>query len=287
MNWGHDQLANDLADHLRSSGDREVWTNMQLGPSGSCRPDVYCIAKSYAHFQVDAYECKVTASDLRHDLTEGKWQKYREYAHRVWFAVPQGLSHADVPRECGVIVRHDKVWRSARRPVAIPLDTLPHDAWMKLVIDGLSRARRNAVPEPRSASDWHLSRTLRKKFGDQVADLMDARRYASDRFATRTKELEAAGETARQAAEEIVRNAREQARRQTERLDVAQAALAEAVGLPRDVAINELVAAVHNLAHAFDSNFNIESVIRALKALQSMKVRTEIAIPDAQMERAA
>lgn len=84
-----------------------------------------------------------------------------------------------------------------------------------------------------------------------------------------------------------MRNAREQARRQTERLDVAQAALAEAVGLPRDVAINELVAAVHNLAHAFDSNFNIESVIRALKALQSMKVRTEIAIPDAQMERAA
>lgn len=272
MTWDHNQLANDLADHLRTSGDRAVWTDMQLGPSGSCRPDVYAIAKSYAHFQVDAYECKVTASDLRHDLTAGKWQKYREYAHRVWFALPQGLSHADVPRECGIIIRHDRVWRSARRPVAIPLDTLPHDAWMKLVIDGLIRVRESSVPEPRSANEWHLARTLRKKLGDQVADLMDARANANNRFEMRTKELEEAGDKARQQAEEIVRNAREQARRQTERLSTAQRALAEAIGLPEDVEMSELITAVHNLAHAFDSQHGIESVIRSLKALQSLKV---------------
>ena len=42
----HDELAADLAAHLR--GERTmVWTDMQLGSSGSVRPDVYTIAKSY------------------------------------------------------------------------------------------------------------------------------------------------------------------------------------------------------------------------------------------------
>ena len=33
MTWRHDELADDLAAHLRGGTDRMVWTDMQLGPS--------------------------------------------------------------------------------------------------------------------------------------------------------------------------------------------------------------------------------------------------------------
>ncbi|WP_155772611.1 hypothetical protein [Burkholderia vietnamiensis] len=32
MNWNHDDLAGDLAAHLRGASDRLVWTDMQLEP---------------------------------------------------------------------------------------------------------------------------------------------------------------------------------------------------------------------------------------------------------------
>jgi len=104
-NLTHNQVADSLAAHLRGNTDRMVWTDTQLGPAGSPRPDVFTINKSYSRFAADAYEVKVSVSDLRHDLTEGKWQKYRRFAHRVWFAFPRGLAPiTEVPRECGVIL---------------------------------------------------------------------------------------------------------------------------------------------------------------------------------------
>lgn len=272
MKWQHDALADDLAGHLRASGDRAAWTNMQLGPSGTCRPDVYAIAKSYAHFQVDAYECKVSTTDLRHDLTTGKWQKYRAYAHRVWFAVPKGLSIDDIPRECGVIVRHEQVWRAARKPVSIPLETLPHDTWIKLIIDGLCREVTFWEPRPRSRNSWDLVTAARKKFGDEVADLLQSRRSATNQYEMATEALEKSAEEASARAADIVRAAGDQARRQTDRLNEAQRELAVAVGLSADCPITELVATVHNLASVFDSNFGIERTIKSLQALQSLKV---------------
>lgn len=44
----HDELAADLAAKLRTDR-RMVWTDIQLGPSGSPRPDVYAIFKSFSH----------------------------------------------------------------------------------------------------------------------------------------------------------------------------------------------------------------------------------------------
>lgn len=63
----HDDLQEDLATHLRGNTDRMVWTNTQLGPVGSPRPDVFTVDKSFARFAADAYEVKVSVSDLRHD----------------------------------------------------------------------------------------------------------------------------------------------------------------------------------------------------------------------------
>lgn len=167
--WGHDELQEDLAEHLSSNPSRMVWADMQLGPSGSPRPDVFTLEKSYSKFRPRIYEVKISRSDFRHDVTEGKWIKYLDFACCVTFAVPQGLIRKDeVPRGCGLIVRHNKVWRHLKKPTLQSVETLDHLAWMKLLIDGVSRERlanRRVV-----ANEYRYMRAVRKKLGDEVAD---------------------------------------------------------------------------------------------------------------------
>ena len=122
MKWGHDQLANDLAEHLAKQTDRIIWTDMQLGPSGSPRPDVYSIPKSYSGYKPIAYECKVSVSDFRSDITKGKWQSYLKYSSGVIFAVPKGLiTKDDLPKGCGLIVRSENGWRMVKGPTLTPI----------------------------------------------------------------------------------------------------------------------------------------------------------------------
>ena len=166
--WKHDDLAHDLAQHLRSD-KRMVWTDMQLGPSGSARPDVYTLERSYSRPLPTAYEVKISRSDLRSDTTSGKWQKYLAYAGAVIFAVPDGLcTAADIPTGCGLMVRKAQTWRHVRKATRQSC-VLPMDACMKLLIDGVSRTVGNRIPQPRRADLWRDNEAVRKKFGDAVA----------------------------------------------------------------------------------------------------------------------
>lgn len=166
--WKHDELAADLAGNLMAP-DRMVWTDMQLGPSGSPRPDVYTIQKSYSKPIPMAFEVKVSRSDLRSDTTSGKWQSYLQFASGVTFAVPDGLcTVADIPDGCGLIVRKAEVWRYARRPTLQKV-TPPFSACMKLLIDGVSRAYRGETPHPRRVELWKEHEAVRKRFGEAVA----------------------------------------------------------------------------------------------------------------------
>lgn len=166
--WKHDELAADLAGYL-SGPELMVWTDMQLGPSGSPRPDVYTLRRSYSKPHPMAYEVKISRSDLRSDTTSGKWQSYLKYAGGVVFAVPDGLcTVADIPDGCGLIVRKAEVWRYARRPTLQHV-TLPMDACMKLLIDGVNRTFKGVQPAPRRAELWRENEAVRKKFGAAVA----------------------------------------------------------------------------------------------------------------------
>ena len=164
----HDELAFDLAGYL-AGPSMMVWTDMQLGPSGSPRPDVYTIRKSYSKPMPMAFECKVSRSDLRSDTTSGKWQSYLKFAAAVVFAAPDGLcTVADIPDGCGLIVRKAAAWRYVRRPTlqnVVP----PFDACMKLLIDGVHRAYVPRSPIPRAATTWELNARVRAKFGEAVA----------------------------------------------------------------------------------------------------------------------
>lgn len=166
--WKHDDLARDLAQHLRSD-KRLVWTDMQLGPSGSPRPDVYTLECSYSKPLPTAYECKISRADLRSDTTSGKWQKYLQYAGAVIFAVPDGLcTPAEIPTGCGLIVRKAQTWRHVRKATRAHV-SLPMEACMKLLIDGVARTVGAHVPQPRRLELWSEHKAVRKKFGEAVA----------------------------------------------------------------------------------------------------------------------
>ena len=151
-----------------------IWCDVQLGPAGSPRPDVYTIDKSFAKFRANAYEVKSNASDLRRDITAGKWQNYLKYAHAVWFALPAALAkREDVPAGCGIIAFNGNGWRTVRRPVINVLTQLPRETSIKLLI---KQCEYNTyVPENRSAylaEEKALSKIneqVRKLFGEEQA----------------------------------------------------------------------------------------------------------------------
>lgn len=181
--WLHDDLAADLAQYIRAP-DRMVWQDMQLGPSGSPRPDVYTIQKSYSKPCPTAFEVKVSRSDLRSDTTSGKWQSYLKFAQCVVFAVPDGLcTVAEIPQACGLIVRKQEVWRYVRKPTRQQV-TIPFDACMKLLIDGVNRVTEARQIGPRTINSWAEHDGIRKKYGEAVAlaarDLFAAQKRADD-----------------------------------------------------------------------------------------------------------
>lgn len=268
----HDELQEDLAAHLRGNTDRMVWTNTQLGPAGSPRPDVFTVDKSYARFACDAYEIKVSVSDLRRDVTSGKWQSYRKFAHRVWFAFERGLATLDnIPRECGVIVRGESgTWRAARKPVSQVLDTLPRDAWLKLLIEAQPTDVFGHRKEPRRANEWAVQQLAREKLGDRFAELFAERRLAEGHYERRTAELRGA---ANQIAEEIAdqrKRALEREGHLQARLTESQAALAEALGLTREHSIEDLTQRMSRLRWALNTSGGINRAIKDLQELQGM-----------------
>lgn len=173
MSWRHDALADDLASHLLDAR-RMVWTNLQLGPHGSPRPDVYTLDKSFVRPNPRAFECKVSVSDFRSDVTAGKWQNYLAYAQGVTFAVPHGLvTKSDIPQGCGLMTRSERGWATVRKPTLATLDRIPEEALLKLLIDGCQREFRAYQIE--ATSRYVEREQIRKKLSQDVAQALDQR----------------------------------------------------------------------------------------------------------------
>lgn len=215
--WGHDELMYDLAEHL-DRPERMLWTDMQLGPMHSPRPDIFLMAKTYSNPRGIVYEIKVSVADFRSDVTTGKWQKYLDFACGVYFACPKGLiTKNDVPPTCGLILRSEKGWRSAKAPVLSPVD-LDWLVMMKLLIDGIERH----TPERRAKYYQSFIETKKANeiLGNDVAtavqDLQRTRRKQAKLQEVIDAQLKTANESAqsirddaRAVAEEYKRNVTE------------------------------------------------------------------------------
>lgn len=267
----HDELQEDLATHLRGNTDRMVWTNTQLGPVGSPRPDVFTVDKSYSRFAADAYEIKISVSDLRRDVTSGKWQSYRKYAHRVWFAFPRGLVPLDeIPRECGVICRSEKGWRAARKPIAQVLDTLPRDAWLKLLIESAPSDVFGKPVEPRTANDWLLAAAARKKFGTLVGDLLQSRSAADGAFERATEKRRAAAAEIDAEIAEMRRTARSREQQLQIRIEDNMRELGRVLGMAEaEVTPETLASRLSNMAWELRRG-GVEDAIKTLTKLQQI-----------------
>ncbi|KWA17368.1 hypothetical protein WL26_03875 [Burkholderia cepacia] len=271
MNWNHDDLARDLAAHLRGASDRLVWTDMQLGPAGSPRPDVYTVPCSFARFQPVAYECKISVADFRRDVTAGKWTSYLRFAAGVIFAAPAGLlKKEDVPAGCGLIVRGPDGWRSLKGPTLKNMENLPRDAWIKLIIDGMARLADQNHEQLRAGlcNEWTLEKKLRARLGDVVADAVRDQLHAERRLKTATERLENLAEEAENERRLILDRAKEHAERDALQIDSARGELARALGLPASAGAWEIASACKQAARRLSIDPEIKRLHHQLERIQ-------------------
>ncbi len=243
VSWRHDDLARDLAEHLIHRSGRRAFLNMQLGPAGSPRPDVFTICHSYQSPEPISYEVKVTRSDLLRDTGSGKWAKYLKFSTGVVFAIPKGLATKDeIPREAGLIVRSENVWRMARRPIFSPVQ-IPQFALFKIAFDS-SRAEVGGDPRPRSAEPWVVARKLRDELGSEIAEILKDTAAARDKIEdlkSYAKKLSAKAEVDRVAHQKFLWRERE-----SENINISakREALARLLGLDPHANMREIASAM-------------------------------------------
>lgn len=249
--WKHDALQADLAAHLRGyAKPAMIWTDMQLGPVGSPRPDVYTIEPTYTALRAMAYEIKVSRADFLRDAQAGKALGYLNYAGAVVFAAPKGmLSKAEIPASCGLIERGDETWRWAKKPTIQPVKTLPFTAWMKLLIDGRERNEGGGLPiNARQASTWMQQARARKLLGDELGQLLADRNAAKFRLEQEIAAANAETETLRRSKELIEQRRRAAAEEEVRQVKAAVRAVAVELGLPEDAHALKVVAELRALA---------------------------------------
>lgn len=268
--WGHDELAADLAGHFRGMTDRMVWCDMQLGPSGSERPDVYTMKKSYSNPDPHAYEVKISMSDYRSDLTSGKWQKYYQEAKRVTFCVPQGLiSKDDLPKGAGLMVRTENGWHTYKSPTSQPCQ-LSTSCLMKLLIDGLPRLNVKR-DYSRHLSEGIINRRVAHKLGQDVADYL----INKPRMEERLKSEQEKADKLRKSINELIereksiieshrKNALTELDKDMEHIEHPLSKLRQAMGLKNDCSKYQLVNEITKLTSFISEDARISAARKAL-----------------------
>lgn len=257
MNWTHDGLQADLASHLAATRDRIIWEDMQLGPAGSPRPDVYTVPKSFTHFRPIAYEIKISVADFRRDVTAGKWQNYLEFACGVTFAVPSGLiAKADVPPGCGLMVRGEDGWRTLKAPTLKHLATLPHAAWMKLFIDGISRQQQMACV--REKNRYKVEDILRKKYGDRIGRLISEAAESENILESTVQNARARNDEALRIEQDRHKRELAQLKGACEQIDSGRALLAEALGLDPNESVWVVVRALQEARNSIRADEEVK-----------------------------
>jgi hypothetical protein len=96
-------------------------------------------------------EIKTSIADFRGDR---KWGRYRDFADRLYFAVPEGFPALLIPQECGLIVADGFGAAILRDGVAIPLPPSRRRALtLRFARTAAHRLRRALDPDGIALSD--------------------------------------------------------------------------------------------------------------------------------------
>ncbi|MGX5220266.1 MmcB family DNA repair protein [Pseudomonas segetis] len=283
--WGHDELAHDLAQSLRVNPEHIVWEDMQMGPSGSIRPDVYLLKKRYSTFAPVTYEVKISLSDFRSDVTSGKWQGYLNFSSAVIFAVPAGLvKKEDIPAGCGLIVRHEEVWRMVKKPTMQHLETLPRESWLKLVIDGIDRAiaQRDLVTQKVSPSSWSIQKLLSKKFGKEVSEMISKVMIEKDSLKRDLEMLEQQRVEIREESHRELNWARERIESEKARLTSELHDLALTLGISKESSVRELTNALREASRRIGEDAEVIRLRRIFERIQQATEEGSLPMPGEQ-----
>lgn len=241
--WQHDELASDLADHLLGNTARVVWLDMQLGPSGNQRPDVYAIEKTYTRLDARVFEIKVSRSDFLSDVTSGKWQGYLRWCNAVTFAVPEGLVKRDeVPAGCGLMVRGENGWKGVKKPTLQQLRELPTTVWQKLLFDGIERAVRPALRQRQG--EYFARRRAFEVLGKEWEKAVLDRDSAIYSLRQETENLRAEKAKTTDEIRGVQKRQLDEVREGLERVKRAIADAAKSVGLPETASAYEVTSAI-------------------------------------------
>ncbi len=265
MKWTHNDLMNDLAAHLRVP-ERMVWTDMQLGPSGSPRPDVFTMAKSYTKPRPIAYEIKISVADFRSDVTSGKWQSYLKYAGAVIFAVPAGLiTKADIPARTGLMIRGENGWTTVKGPT-LGVSEFPAEMMLKLLIDGADRAA--VTYRKKHFSEYVKAKEIGAKFGDLVKDTL----HRHEQVMHNIQNLEFEHSANKKRFEAELEGSKERRRKEIDReIGVINKALedcATALGLPPNSRAFDVAQVLQDRLRAADVDHRVKSMRNLLARMQ-------------------
>lgn len=126
----HRQLIEDLALFKSSIYIEVPLGSVWLENPEPPRADLVTVKCSYERYVISVYEVKATRSDFMKEIRSGKWKKYLDRSHRLYFATAQGIAHKkEIPDQVGWIERGPGGWAtrkraSIRRDVEIPKYTL-------------------------------------------------------------------------------------------------------------------------------------------------------------------
>ena len=278
--WKHDELLDDLADHLHGNPRRMLWKDMPAGPSGSVRPDIFCLMTSFTKPNPQVFEVKVSKSDFRSDVTSGKYLEYLRFAGSVAFAVPaKMITKADLPERCGLMCRSEKGWRTLRAPTFSPV-TMPQEMLLKL----LMRPSDNHVCQPRMACEWRAQDKIRKRYGKDVAKVLsdlNLARWKAERIEQQAAEKE---KSAHDKARRIVEDARTEAEQLAQTLPKfmkeAKEVLTEFGLVQRHERDEHLFMSfrrrVETLVASLDKNQEIDRLRRELRHISDIGTRVNI-----------
>lgn len=208
-------------------------------------------------------------SDFRADVTAGKYTKYFKYAGGVVFAVPEGLlKKSDIPDGCGLMVRKESGWHTLKGPTMRHIDNLPRDAWIKLLMDGITREVERTQIKSRSYGSWFVERNLSKKHGEDVSRLVAQACMAKDRLESEIKFAEERAKTVRQESIDEQKRREDNRRREEERLTDAQRDLAVLLGVDPDSPRYLLARALESAVTRLTENEEISRMRRIFGSMQ-------------------